>query len=126
MDRDDGLLYQYEVNLVAALAGGTIFIEYFDQGFLSVKIGPGEAISLPNVNEPILRKIDEWCEHQSSWHSGSACDLSSIYSIFDIMKAIEHERKGRYRLYRCWDPHLRPSPQPLPLGHCALSFSKFK
>ncbi|KAK3337143.1 hypothetical protein B0T19DRAFT_411638 [Cercophora scortea] len=46
--RDDDLLYQAEIELVTALAGGTIFIEHLDERWLSVDILPGEAIA-PNA-----------------------------------------------------------------------------
>lgn len=43
--REDDLLYNCEIELVTALAGGTIFIEHLDDRWLSVEILPGEAIS---------------------------------------------------------------------------------
>jgi len=43
--RDDDLLYHAEIDLVTALAGGTIYIEHLDERWLSVEILPGEAIS---------------------------------------------------------------------------------
>ncbi|ERS98946.1 uncharacterized protein SPSK_04222 [Sporothrix schenckii 1099-18] len=46
--RDDDLLYNCDIELVTALAGGTIYIEHLDDRWLSVDILPGEAIS-PNA-----------------------------------------------------------------------------
>ncbi|KAK4165686.1 mitochondrial protein import protein mas5 [Cladorrhinum sp. PSN259] len=43
--KDDDLLYHADIDLVTALAGGTIFIEHLDERWLSVDILPGEAIS---------------------------------------------------------------------------------
>ncbi|KAG7292554.1 hypothetical protein NEMBOFW57_002589 [Staphylotrichum longicolle] len=43
--RDDDLLYHAEIDLVTALAGGTIYIEHLDDRWLSVDILPGEAIA---------------------------------------------------------------------------------
>lgn len=43
--RGDDLLYHCEIELVTALAGGTIFIEHLDERWLSVDILPGEAIA---------------------------------------------------------------------------------
>ena len=43
--RDDDLLYNADIELVTALAGGTIYIEHLDDRWLSVDILPGEAIS---------------------------------------------------------------------------------
>lgn len=46
--KDDDLLYQCEIDLVTALAGGTIFVEHLDDRWLSIDVLPGEAIS-PNA-----------------------------------------------------------------------------
>lgn len=43
--KDDDLLYKAQVDLVTALAGGTIYIEHLDDRWLSVEILPGEVIS---------------------------------------------------------------------------------
>ncbi|PSR82153.1 DnaJ domain-containing protein [Coniella lustricola] len=43
--KDDDLLYNCEIELVTALAGGTIFVEHLDDRWLSIDILPGEAIS---------------------------------------------------------------------------------
>lgn len=43
--RDDDLLYKCDIDLVTALAGGTIYIEHLDDRWLSVEILPGEAIA---------------------------------------------------------------------------------
>ncbi|PKS12028.1 hypothetical protein jhhlp_001324 [Lomentospora prolificans] len=43
--KDDDLFYKSEIDLVTALAGGTVYIEHLDDRWLSVEILPGEAIS---------------------------------------------------------------------------------
>lgn len=43
--KEDDLLYKAQVDLVTALAGGTIYIEHLDDRWLSVEILPGEVIS---------------------------------------------------------------------------------
>lgn len=43
--KEDDLLYKCEIELVTALAGGTIFIEHLDDRWLSIDILPGEAIA---------------------------------------------------------------------------------
>jgi DnaJ homolog subfamily A member 2 len=48
--KDDDLFYHAEVDLVTALAGGTIFVEHLDERWLSVEILPGEVIS-PGMSE---------------------------------------------------------------------------
>ena len=49
--KDDDLFYHAEIDLVTALAGGTIFIEHLDDRWLSVEIIPGEVIS-PGKSAP--------------------------------------------------------------------------
>ena len=43
--KDDDLFYHAEIDLVTALAGGTIYIEHLDDRWLSVDIMAGEVIS---------------------------------------------------------------------------------
>jgi DnaJ homolog subfamily A member 2 len=43
--KEDDLLYRAEIELVTALAGGTIYIEHLDDRWLSIEIQPGEAIA---------------------------------------------------------------------------------
>lgn len=43
--KDDDLLYHADIELVTALAGGSIFIEHLDERWLNVDILPGEAIA---------------------------------------------------------------------------------
>ena len=43
--KEDDLLYNCDIELVTALAGGTIFIEHLDDRWLSIDILPGEAIA---------------------------------------------------------------------------------
>jgi len=47
--REDDLLYKCEIDLVTALAGGTIYIEHLDDRWLSIDILPGEAIAQDTV-----------------------------------------------------------------------------
>lgn len=43
--KDDDLLYNADIELVTALAGGTIYVEHLDERWLAIEIIPGEAIS---------------------------------------------------------------------------------
>ncbi|KAI6502458.1 hypothetical protein MCOR11_001539 [Pyricularia oryzae] len=43
--KEDDLLYNADIELVTALAGGTIFVEHLDERWLSIEILPGEAIA---------------------------------------------------------------------------------
>ncbi|KAI1001385.1 Mitochondrial protein import protein [Podosphaera aphanis] len=47
--KEDDLIYHAEVDLVTALAGGTIYIEHLDERWLSIEIIPGEVISPGSV-----------------------------------------------------------------------------
>lgn len=47
--KNDDLLYQTEVDLITALAGGTIYVEHLDDRWLSVDILPGEVIANETV-----------------------------------------------------------------------------
>ncbi|KAJ3484205.1 hypothetical protein NLG97_g7115 [Lecanicillium saksenae] len=48
-DDQDNLICQCQVDLVTALAGGTIYIEHLDERWLSVDLLPGEAITPDTV-----------------------------------------------------------------------------
>jgi DnaJ family protein A protein 2 len=48
--RGDDLIYNAKIELITALAGGTIFIEHLDERWLSVDILPGEAIAPGKLN----------------------------------------------------------------------------
>ncbi|KAG9238784.1 hypothetical protein BJ875DRAFT_367117 [Amylocarpus encephaloides] len=43
--KDDDLFYHADIDLVTALAGGTIFVEHLDERWLSIDIMPGDVIS---------------------------------------------------------------------------------
>lgn len=47
--KDDDLIYHAEIDLVTALAGGTIYIEHLDEQWLCIEILPGEVISPGSV-----------------------------------------------------------------------------
>ncbi|SPN97113.1 probable YDJ1 - mitochondrial and ER import protein [Cephalotrichum gorgonifer] len=49
--KEDDLFYKCELDLVTALAGGTIYIEHLDERWLSVDILPGEAIAPGTVKQ---------------------------------------------------------------------------
>lgn len=43
--KEDDLFYHAEIDLVTALAGGTVYVEHLDERWLSVDILPGEVVS---------------------------------------------------------------------------------
>lgn len=62
--KDDNLFYKAEIDLLTALAGGTIAIEHLDERWLQVAIAPGEVISpgelkvVPGQGMPSYRHHD--------------------------------------------------------------------
>ncbi|EFR02963.1 mitochondrial protein import protein MAS5 [Nannizzia gypsea CBS 118893] len=62
--KDDDLFYQANIDLLTALAGGTINIEHLDERWLSVTIAPGEPITpgqikvIPGQGMPSYRHHD--------------------------------------------------------------------
>jgi DnaJ family protein A protein 2 len=52
--REDDLLYHAEIELVTALAGGTIYVEHLDERWLAVEILPGEAIAPSTSTAPAV------------------------------------------------------------------------
>jgi len=47
--KEDDLLYNCDIELVTALAGGTIYVEHLDDRWLAIEIMPGEAIAQDSV-----------------------------------------------------------------------------
>jgi DnaJ family protein A protein 2 len=58
--KDNDLLYKCDIELVTALAGGTIYIEHLDDRWLSIDILPGEAIA-PGEFTPALPLSSQHC-----------------------------------------------------------------
>lgn len=69
--REDDLLYHAEIELVTALAGGTIYVEHLDERWLAVEILPGEAIApststFPAVPlNPLANQVNRRCQDDS-------------------------------------------------------------
>jgi DnaJ family protein A protein 2 len=72
--RGDDLLYHCEIELVTALAGGTIFIEHLDERWLSVDILPGEAIAPGAVKMIRGQGMPSFRHH----------DFGNLYIQFDV------------------------------------------
>ncbi|OIW34872.1 mitochondrial targeting protein [Coniochaeta ligniaria NRRL 30616] len=72
--RGDDLLYHCEIELVTALAGGTIFIEHLDERWLSVDILPGEAIAPGAVKMIRGQGMPSFRHH----------DCGNLYIQFDV------------------------------------------
>jgi DnaJ family protein A protein 2 len=50
--QDDDLIYNAEIDLLTALAGGKLYIEHLDERWLDVEIIPGECIA-PGILSPL-------------------------------------------------------------------------
>ncbi|KAK7756845.1 Type I HSP40 co-chaperone [Diatrype stigma] len=60
--KEDDLLYRADIELVTALAGGTIYIEHLDDRWLTVEIQPGEAIAPGKyTHQPLISQPRTHC-----------------------------------------------------------------
>jgi len=72
--REDDLIYQAHIDLVTALAGGTIFVEHLDDRWLSVEILPGEVISPGSIKMVRGQGMPSYRHH----------DCGNLYIQFDV------------------------------------------
>lgn len=72
--KDDDLFYHAEIDLVTALAGGTIFVEHLDDRWLSVEIIPGEVISPGSLKMIRGQGMPSYRHH----------DFGNLYVQFDV------------------------------------------
>ncbi|KAJ5483908.1 Mitochondrial protein import protein mas5 [Penicillium diatomitis] len=72
--KNDDLFYQAEIDLLTALAGGTIHIEHLDDRWLTVNIAPGEVI-VPDAIKVI---------HGQGMPSFRHHDFGNLYIKFDV------------------------------------------
>ncbi|KAM0450327.1 hypothetical protein ACHAPV_003995 [Trichoderma viride] len=72
--KDDDLLYRCEIELVTALAGGTIYVEHLDERWLSIEILPGEAIAPDSVKMVRGQGMPSYRHH----------DYGNLYIRFDV------------------------------------------
>lgn len=72
--KDDDLFYHAEIDLVTALAGGTIHIEHLDDRWLAVDILPGEVISPGSIKMIRGQGMPSYRHH----------DYGNLYVQFDV------------------------------------------
>jgi len=72
--KGDDLYYKAEIDLLTALAGGTIVIEHLDDRFLQVAILPGEVISPGTVKQIRGQGMPSYRHH----------DMGNLYIHFDV------------------------------------------
>jgi len=72
--KDDDLFYHAEIDLLTALAGGSIHIEHLDERWLTVQIAPGEVISPGEVKVIREQGMPSYRHH----------DFGNLYIQFDV------------------------------------------
>lgn len=72
--KGDDLYYKAEIDLLTALAGGTIVIEHLDDRFLQVSILPGEVISPGTIKQIRGQGMPSYRHH----------DMGNLYIHFDV------------------------------------------
>ncbi|TVY17783.1 Mitochondrial protein import protein mas5 [Lachnellula arida] len=72
--KDDDLFYHAEIDLVTALAGGTIYVEHLDDRWLSIEILPGEVISPGTAKMVRGQGMPSYRHH----------DFGNLYVQFDV------------------------------------------
>ncbi|PWW78788.1 hypothetical protein C7212DRAFT_156115 [Tuber magnatum] len=78
--KGDDLYYQAEIDLLTALAGGTIAVEHLDERWLTVTINPGEVIS-PGVIKVVRGQGMPSYRHH---------DYGNLYIQFDVKFPPDH------------------------------------
>jgi len=72
--KDDDLFYHADIDLLTALAGGTIYIEHLDERFLTVNINPGEPITPSQIKVIKGQGMPSFRHH----------DYGNMYIQFDV------------------------------------------
>ncbi|PGH33479.1 hypothetical protein GX50_03714 [[Emmonsia] crescens] len=99
--KDDDLFYQADIDLLTALAGGTINIEHLDDRWLTVQIAPGEPITPGQI------KVIKGQGMPSLRHH----DFGNLYIQFNV-KFPEKEGIRNVELLEQVLPPRLPQPQP--------------
>lgn len=99
--KEDDLFYHAEIDLLTALAGGTINIEHLDDRWLTVKIAPGEVVT------PGAIKVIKGQGMPSFRHH----DFGNLYIQFDV-KFPEKDQLNNLNLLEQVLPPRMEQPQP--------------
>ncbi|GLI78499.1 type I HSP40 co-chaperone [Penicillium ochrochloron] len=95
--KNDDLFYQAEIDLLTALAGGTIHIEHLDERWLTVNIAPGEVI-VPDAIKVIPGQGMPSFRHH---------DFGNLYIKFDV----KFPEKDQLQNLELLEQVLPPRPQ---------------
>jgi len=104
--RDDDLFYHAEIDLVTALAGGTIHIEHLDDRWLSVEILPGEVISPGDMKVIRGQGMPSYRHH----------DFGNLYIRFDVKfpkKPFTRSPEDFAQLERILGPRIHSNEPPV-------------
>ncbi|KAL1860851.1 Type I HSP40 co-chaperone [Paecilomyces lecythidis] len=99
--KDDDLFYHAEIDLLTALAGGTINIEHLDDRWLSVAIAPGEPITPGAIKVIKGQGMPSYRHH----------DFGNLYIQFDVKFPEGQQLKNLHLLEQVLPPRL-PQQQP--------------
>ncbi|KAK2734606.1 Type I HSP40 co-chaperone [Onygenales sp. PD_40] len=99
--KDDDLFYQADIDLLTALAGGTINIEHLDERWLTVQIAPGEPITPGQIKVVKGQGMPSYRHH----------DFGNLYIQFNIKFPEKEEIRNVELLEQVLPPRL-PQPQP--------------
>jgi DnaJ family protein A protein 2 len=78
--KGDDLYYQAEIDLLTALAGGTIAVEHLDERWLTVTINPGEVVSPGAIKVVRGQGMPSYRHH----------DYGNLYIQFDVKFPPDH------------------------------------
>ncbi|GAD94372.1 mitochondrial protein import protein MAS5, putative [Paecilomyces variotii No. 5] len=99
--KDDDLFYHAEIDLLTALAGGTINIEHLDERWLSVAIAPGEPITPGAIKVIKGQGMPSYRHH----------DFGNLYIQFDVKFPEGQQLKNLHLLEQVLPPR---QPQQTP------------
>ncbi|KAL2000109.1 hypothetical protein VTN02DRAFT_3540 [Thermoascus thermophilus] len=100
--KDDDLFYHAKIDLLTALAGGTINIEHLDDRWLSVAIAPGEPITPGAIKMIKGQGMPSYRHH----------DFGNLYIQFDVKFPEAHELQNIQLLQQVLPPRMQENQPP--------------
>jgi len=100
--KDDDIFYHAEIDLLTALAGGTIYIEHLDERWLTVNILPGEVINPGQIKVIKGQGMPSFRHH----------DFGNLYIQFDVKFPQQGEMQNLELLESVLPPRKQQVPPP--------------
>lgn len=100
--KDDDLFYHAEIDLLTALAGGTVSIEHLDDRWLTVKINPGELITPGQIKVIKGQGMPSFRHH----------DFGNLYIQFDVKFPQAGDMQNLHLLEQVLPPRLQQASPP--------------